>query len=181
MGAVNQGTFRIVIVVALIAVGAVVLANGFDDEPSVSATPTGSPTPTGTPTQEPTGTGSPTPTDTPTDEGPEPNTSGVLFQTLNGTEVTGLAGVAQKLLEEAGYVAAAPADNSPLGGVETTTVYYRGGDDQDQNRSDAQYVADEFFDGADVGRLGTLYDDVVDDTAAIVVVVGQDFADAIAA
>jgi hypothetical protein len=177
---VNQGTVRILVVVALIAVGAVVLSRGFDPETTSAATPSGTPTPTSIPTCDPTDTASPTPTGEPT-EGPEPNTTGVFFMTLNGTDVTGLAGVAQELLVDAGYVTAAEADNSPTSGVETTSVYYRGGDDAAQNRADAQYVAEEFFDGAQVGRLGALFQDVVDDSAAIVVVVGEDFAASVAA
>jgi hypothetical protein len=182
MGVVNQGTVRIVIVVALIAVGAIALSRGFDPETTAAATPTESVSPSESPTEQPTDTGTPTPTDQPS-EGPEPNTSGVLFMTLNGTSVAGLAAAAQEMLEEADYQSAKEADNSPVGGVETTTVYYRGGGDADQNRADAEYVAKEFFDGADVGKLDAdlFTDDLVPPSAAIVIVVGDDYAAAIAA
>ncbi len=175
----NLGTARIVIVAALVAVGAVVLSRGFEPD-TVAPTPSGSPTPTGSPTAQPTDVVSPTPTGEP-DEGPEPNTTGVTFMTLNGTSVAGLAGAAQELLEDAGYVTATDADNSPTQGVSTTTVYYRTGDDEAQNKADAAYVANEFFEGAQVGRLSPLYKDVVPDSASIVVVVGEDFAASIAA
>ena len=178
----NQGTVRIVIVVALIAVGAIALSRGFEPDTTVAATPSQTPTPTQTPTDQPTETETAPPTDEPS-EGPEPNTSGVLFMTLNGTSVAGLAAAAQEMLEEADYQSAKEADNSPVGGVETTTVYYRGGGDADQNRADAEYVAKEFFDGAQVGKLDTdLYTNVlVPPSAAIVIVVGDDYAAAIAA
>jgi hypothetical protein len=178
---VNQGTARIVIVVALVAVGAVVLSRGFDPETTTAATPSTSPTPTQTPTQQPTDTGSPEPTGEPTTEGPEPNTTGVLFMTLNGTSVAGLAGAAQEMLEADGYRHALEADNAPSSGVETTTVYYRGGDEIDQNRADAQYVAETYFEGAQTARLDAIYQDIVPDSAELVIVVGQDYADSLAA
>lgn len=178
----NLGTARILVVVALVAVGAVVLARGFEPQPATGAAPTVTPTPSDsvTPSQTPTGSETPTPTGGPTD-GPEPNTTGVTFMSLNGTSVAGLAGAAQEMLEADGYVKAADADNSPTQGVSTTTVYYQTGDDEQQNKADAGYVAETYFDGAQTGRLSPVYDDFVPASASIVIVVGEDFADAQAA
>ncbi len=178
MGSVNQGTARIVIIVALVAVGAVVLANGFDGDGGVTAaTPsgTGSPSPTGTLT--PSETTPPSATETPSPLQP----SQVIFMALNGTDVTGLAAEAQQVLEDAGYTPAQEAGNAPTGGVQVTTVYYRGGANSAQNQSDAQYLADTFFEGAEVDRLGPAFDEsVVPSIATVVVVVGQDYADLVA-
>jgi hypothetical protein len=168
----------VVIIVALIAAGAVVLAQGFTSE-TVSAG-AGTPSPSVTPTDQPSETGSPTPTTSPT-AGPEPNKTGVSFMTLNGTSVAGLAGAAQEVLVADGYVKAQEADNSPTQGVASTTVYYRSGDGEAQNKADAQYVARKYFDGAQVGRLSSLYDDVAPKSASIVIVVGEDYASSLAA
>jgi hypothetical protein len=175
---VNLGTARVLIIVALIAAGAVVLAEGFPPE-SVSAGP-GTPSESPSPTDQPSGTGTPTPTDAPTN-GPKPNTTGVSFMTLNGTTVAGLAGAAQEVLVADGYVKAQEADNSPTQGVASTTVYYRTGAGEQQNKADAQYVAEKYFDGAQVRELSTLYDDVAPKSASIVIVVGEDYASSLAA
>jgi hypothetical protein len=177
MGSVNQGTARIVIIVALVAVGAVVLANGFDSGGGVTAaTPSGSETPSPTGTLTPSETSTPSATETPSPQQP----SQVIFMALNGTDVTGLAAEAQQLLEDAGYTPAQEAGNTPTGGVQVTTVYYRGGANAAQNQSDAQYLADTFFEGAEVDKLGPAFDEVVPSIATVVVVVGQDYADLVA-
>ena len=100
---------------------------------------------------------------------------------LNGTTVAGLAATAQELLVADGYLVATPAANSPTQGVSTTTVYYRTGTDEEQNKADAEYVAEHYFNGAQTGRLSPLYDDAVPKSAAIAIVVGDDFAQSIAA
>jgi len=172
---VNTGTTRLLIVVALLAAGAVVLARGFEPTGTPVAAGSGSPSPSPTPTTGPSGPASPTPSTQPSG-GLSPNTTGVKFMALNGTSVTGLAATAQSLLEDDGYIAVQDADNSPTQGVAATTVYYRPGEDQAQNEADAQYVADTYFDGASIGRLAPLFDDVAPKSAALVVVVGDDFA-----
>ena len=74
------------------------------------------------------------------------------------------------------------ADNAPQGGVQVTDVYYRGGENTAQNQSDATYVAETFFEGAEVARLDPTFDEsVVPSTATIAIVVGQDYADSVAA
>jgi hypothetical protein len=172
---VNLGTARIVVIVALVVAGAVVLANGFPDTgeaatpaPSSSVSPTSSPSTSASPTEQP--------TETPSPQAPKD----VTFMALNGTETTGAGAAAQDLMTQDGYVAVpeSPAD-APSKGVETTTVYYRGGQDAEQNKSDATSIADQYFQGADIKKLDTSLQDVVPDTANIVVVIGQDYADSL--
>jgi hypothetical protein len=172
---VNLGTARIVVIVALVVAGAAVLANGFPDNgeaatpaPSSSVSPTSSPSTSSSPTEQP--------TETPSPQAPKD----VTFMALNGTETTGAGAAAQDLMTQDGYVAVpeSPAD-APSKGVETTTVYYRGGQDAEQNKSDATSIADQYFQGADIKKLDTSLQDVVPDTANIVVVIGQDYADSL--
>jgi hypothetical protein len=170
---VNLGTARIVVIVGLVVAGAVVLANGFPDDQGAAATPTGSP-PTASPTTSPGATTSPTqaPTQTPSPQPPKD----VTFMALNGTEVTGAGADAQTLLEKDGYVAAAAAADAPSKGVQTTTIYYRGGANADQNKSDATSIADQHFQGAEIKKLDTSLQNIVPPEANVVVVVGQDYA-----
>jgi LytR cell envelope-related transcriptional attenuator len=172
---VNLGTARIVVIVALVVAGAVVLANGFPDNgeavtsaPSSSVSPTSSPSTSPSPTEQP--------TETPSPQAPKD----VSFMALNGTETTGAGAAAQELMTQDGYVAVPESpDDAPSKGVETTTVYYRGGQDAEQNKSDATSIADAYFQGADIKKLDTSLQDVVPDTANIVVVIGQDYADSL--
>jgi hypothetical protein len=172
---VNLGTARIIVIVALVVAGAVVLANGFPDSGEAAA-PTGSPTPS-QPTSSST---TPPPTTQPPSPTPEPQApKDVTFMALNGTEVTGAGAAAEQLLTQDGYVSAQTAADAPSKGVETTTVYYRGGQDAEQNKSDATEIATKYFDGADVKKLDTSLESIVPSTAMIVVVVGQDYADSL--
>jgi hypothetical protein len=99
---------------------------------------------------------------------------------LNGTEVSGAASAAQDKLTNKGYVAVAGSpDDAPSKGVETTTIYYRGGQDAAQNKSDATEIADKYFQGADIKKLDTSLEGIVPPEAMIVVVVGQDYADSL--
>ncbi len=169
----TQGVARIVIIVGLVAVGAVVLAAGFDDT-TTGAAPSGSPTASGS--ASPGASVSPT-QPTPT---PSPQTTGVIFMVLNGTNVTGLGAEAQQLLEADGYVSARAAENAPNPGVQRSTVYFRADDAAAQNQADAAYIAETYFPGAKVQELGSDFENVPA-RATVVVVVGQDFADAVAA
>jgi hypothetical protein len=172
---VNLGTARIVVIVALVVAGAVVLANGFPDN-GEAATP--SPSSTLSPTTSPSTSSSPTEqtTETPSPQAPKD----VTFMALNGTETTGAGAAAQELMTQDGYVAVPESpDDAPSKGVETTAVYYRGGQDAEQNKSDATSIADAYFQGADIKKLDTSFQDVVPDTANIVVVIGQDYADSL--
>ncbi len=172
----NLGTARIVVIVALVVAGAVVLANGFPDDGEAATTP--APSSSVSPTSSPSTSSSPTeqPTETPSPQAPKD----VTFMALNGTETTGAGAAAQELMTQGGYVAVPESpDDAPSKGVETTTVYYRGGQDAEQNKSDATSIADAYFQGADIKKLDTSLQEVVPDTANIVVVIGQDYADSL--
>jgi len=169
---VNLGTARIVVIVALVVAGAVVLANGFSDTGEAVA-PAGSVSPSGS--ASPSASTSPT---QPAEQTPSPQAPGdVSFMALNGTETSGAGAAAQEKLTNAGYVSAQDAADAPSKGVETTTIYYRGGQDVAQNKSDATQIATKYFKGADVKKLDTSLEGVVPTDAMIVVVVGQDYAD----
>jgi hypothetical protein len=81
----------------------------------------------------------------------------------------------QQLLEADGYVAAQdPADADPKP-VPKTIVYFRGWADAAQNRSNARYIADTYFDGAKVSLLEQeLAVDIAADAQAIIIV-GVDY------
>jgi hypothetical protein len=169
MAPVNLGTARIVIVVALVAVGAAVLANGFAD-PSVAAG--GSPSPSASvtgPTGE-TGSTSPSPPPTPQAEAPK----NVAFAVFNGTEVDGLAADAAIFLEDEGFRLSAPADDAPESGVGKTVVYFRGGAEQAQNKANAAAVVEALGVGK-LRELGTGFDDLVSGKTEVVIVLGADY------
>ena len=170
----NLSTGRVLIIVALIVAGLAVLANGFSDSGSIVAeTPSTSPTGRVSPTQsvEPS---SPSATETPT-QTPAPNKTGVSFMALNGTDVAGAGAAAQTLLTQDGYDSVETAADAPSQGVPKTTVYYRP-DHSGQNQADATYVSTKYFRGSSVKKLNTEIQGVVPETAAIVVVVGDDWA-----
>ena len=168
MRAVNLGTARIVVIVALVVAGAVVLANGFPESGGSVAGPSGGASPSGS-ASSPTSS----PTTQPPPPGPSPQTTGVSFTALNGTSVTGAGAAAQALLVKHGYTSVQDATNAPSTGVTKTTVYYVGGA---QNRSNAAYVATTYFKNAAVKKLDVSLQSLVPATASIVVVVGQDYA-----
>lgn len=174
----NLGTTRIIIIVGLAVVGAAVLTNGFRDDGSAATGPSASVTPS--PGESPTEGASPTLEPTAT-ETPTPQTQGVSVMVLNGTSVLGLAAEAQEMLVGEAYVAPVDAGNAPNPGAKRTTVYFRPGENEAQNLSDATYVSETFFPGSKVAKLGAVYDDIVPNTVTIVVVIGQDYADSVAA
>ena len=175
----NLGTSRIVIIVALVAAGAFVLVSGFDDSSGASgASPT---TTTPTQTSSPPPSESSSPSGEPATTTPPPQTTDVLIAVMNGTDVANLAQDAQDMLTSDGYVAPDVPTNAPTQGVQTTTVYYRKGDNQAQNKSDATYLAETYFPDSKVDVLGPGFETDVSGTVTIVVVVGQDYADAVAA
>jgi hypothetical protein len=178
MSPVNAGTARILIIVALVAVGAVVLANGFDDEPSTAASPT--PTASISPGTSPSASASVSPGGEPVST-PSPNTGEIGIVVLNGTGVAGLAATAQDMLVSEGYTAPIDPTNAPQTGVEVTTVYFRGGENADQNEADATYISETFFPGSKVAKLGPSFDELVVDSVTVAVVVGEDYAESVAA
>jgi hypothetical protein len=125
----------------------------------VSASP--SPTPTGTTSR------SPTPT-------PPPQTTGVPIAVFNATTTSGAAAQAQAKLVTDGYVAVQPASDSPVKPFAKTVVYYRTGSKASQNRSDAQYVADKYFEGASVEPLGDAFVNFAK-KADVVIVLGNNY------
>lgn len=168
----NLSTGRILIIVVLVVAGLAVLANGFVDDGSTVAATSASPTPSTSVSvvSTPTDTASPTVT-------PEPQTDGVLVIALNGTNVTGAGAAAQDLLISDGYKQSQPAADAPgSSGVKKTTVYYRDDENAAQNKADATYIADTYFDGAPVKALDPGFSDVVPDSVTVVIVVGEDFA-----
>ncbi len=168
----NLGTARVVLIVALVVFGVAVLANGFSDGgPEIAGSI--SPSVSG---QSSSSTGQSHSNHS--SSSPSPNQNGVLIMVLNGTDSTGLAADVQDSLVKKGYVAPNPPGNSPVAGVEKTTVYYRTGQQEDQNHADAQYMADTYVDGAAVQRLGPVFDEIVPNTVTVVVVLGQDYATA---
>jgi hypothetical protein len=180
MGPVSSGTARVLIIVALVAVGALVLANGFEDEQATSsASPTASATPT-QPGSSPSMSTSASPGESPAAT-PSPNTGDIGIVVLNGTGVTGLAGVAQDMLVGEGYTAPIDPANAPQTGVEVTTVYYRPGENAAQNKADATYISETYFPGSKVAKLGSTFDDLVVDSVTVAIVVGADYAESVAA
>lgn len=171
----NLGTGRIVVIVALLVVGATVLANGFADGGSAlqpGGGPSGSAAASETPSGSPSGTTSPTATSTPAPQDP----SEVLIQVFNGTNVTGLGATAETFLEGKGYTVNAGALDAPSKPVAKTIVYFRGGPDAAQNESNATRMAKKYFKGAKVQELDPEIDDLVEKTTQVVVVVGDDYA-----
>lgn len=174
----NLGTGRLIVILALVVAGVLVLSQGFTDEGQTSAQPSTSPT------VSPTGTGAPEPTDSQPGgnggEAPEPNTTGVSFMALNGTATTGAGAAAQEILVADGYEKVLDAADSPVQGVTVTTVYFRGGADAAQSKADADYVNETYFEGkGQVDKLSPVFDEVVPKSAALVVVVGSDYAEAL--
>ncbi len=169
----NLSTGRVLVIVALIVGGLAILANGFADSGS-SAAPSASPSATSgghsSSTSPPPATGTPSPTVT-----PAPETNGVLFMAMNGTDVPGAGAAAQTKLTDAGYTAPKDAIDAPTSGIKKTIVYYRDDQDAAQNQSNADYVARKFFKGAAVKPLDPNLTGVPA-SATIVVVVGEDYA-----
>jgi len=170
---VNLSTGRVLVIVALIVGGLAILANGFSDSGSAAA-PSVSPSATSgghSSSSTPPATTSPSsPTAT-----PAPETKGVLFMAMNGTDVPGAGAAAQTVLTDAGYTAPKDAIDAPTSGIKKTIVYYRDDQDAAQNQANAAYVAQKFFKGATVKPLDTSLTGVPA-SATIVVVVGEDYA-----
>ena len=175
----NLGTARVLIIVALVAVGAVVLANGFEDEPTSGASPTASTTPS-EPGTSPSASASVSPSEGPSAT-PSPNTGDIGIVVLNGTGVAGLAGLAQDMLVNEGYTAPIDPANAPQTGVEVTTVYYRPGENAAQNKADATFISETYFSGSKVDKLSPTFDDLVVDSVTVAIVVGEDYAESVVA
>lgn len=174
MGRVNLGTARLVIILALAVGGIAVLANGFESGAVVTPPAGGA----GSNTASPSSSSPSSSPSRPPKETPSPQIEGVQIAVFNGTNETGLAAQVQQLLEADGYVAAqdpADADTKP---APKTIVYFRGGADAPQNRSNARYIADTYFDGARVAILDPKLAAGIADSAQAIIIVGVDYAGA---
>jgi len=167
---VNLSTGRVLVIVALVVVGLAVLANGFSDSGTTGAALTPTPSGGGHTTST-----TPPPTSAPPSPTPAPQTKGVLFMAMNGTDVPGAGAAAQTKLSNAGYTVATPAIDAPTSGIKTTIVYYRNDDNAPQNLSNANYVAQHYFKHAEVKPLDPTMQGVPK-SATLVVVVGEDYA-----
>lgn len=172
----NTGTTRIVIVAALVVAGFVVLVSGF---PSIGGEAAGGPGTSTSLSPSPSSPGTDTQT-TPPPVDPQPAAK-ILFFVLNGTNSTGLAGIQAERLQNHKLTPALNADNvsagdAPTKGQKKTVVYFRGGDDAEQNEADAQWVADTYFNGAAVRELAPDFasGDVVPAGANVVILLGED-------
>jgi hypothetical protein len=175
---VNTGTTRIVIVAALVLAGFVVLVNGF---PSSGVRASIGPGPGDT--TSPSTSVSPSETETPPPQlPPDPQQpKKIHFFVLNGTNSTGLAGTQAEQLGNHDLTPAlngenVPADDAPTKGQKKTVVYFRGGDDAEQNEADAQWVADTYLGGATVRELAAdiASGDLVPAEANVVILLGED-------
>ena len=174
----NTGTARIVIVVALLVGGGVVLLNGFADPGAATAAPSGDGGGAGSVTP----TDAPSPTVTKTSKPPAPETpkpappKDTAIAVFNGTEEPGLGATVQDdVLTPDGYRAPAEADDAPTKPILRTIVYYVGGADAEQNKSDATALRDKYFRGAKVQELDPDYADLIDGSVQVVVVVGENY------
>ncbi len=170
MGRVNLGTARIVIILALAAGGIAILANGFGSA-AVVLPPTGA---GGSGTGSPSSSPSSSPTQPPK-QTPSPKIKGVQIAVFNGTNEAGLAAQVQQVLEADGYVAAQGPADAASKPVPKTIVYFRGGSNAAQNRSDAKYVADTYFSGARVAVLDQTLGANIAASAQVVIIVGVDY------
>jgi hypothetical protein len=180
MTRVNLSPARLAVLVALVVSGVAITMNGFGDEGTAVADGGGEVVePTGSESVEPTDPASPTETQSPAPE-LEPQVDGVMIQVLNGTDAAGLAAQAEQFLLAKGYDSALPPDDAAQKGVPDTIVYFRTGDDAEQNEVDAANLAKKYLKGveATVKPLNAALDADVAPKAQIVIVLGQDYADA---
>lgn len=161
----NPGIARLAIVIALVVGGVAVLANGFSDDGAAAP---------------PDETSSPSPSETPSpSRSPQqpivPNQEGVLVQVLNGTSVAGYAADFQGTLEEqGGYLPAGEPADAPDKPVVDSIVYFRPDASLAQNRADAELLSEEYLGGVPVERLPAAIAAVVNESADVIVVLGED-------
>lgn len=164
----NPGAARLAIVVALVVGGVVVLTNGFsDDGTSAAPSPSVSPSPSRSP--------SPTPDQDGEVVGQQ---EGVLVQVFNGTNAPGFAADFQTELEADGYIPAGLPADAPQKPILDSIVYFTPDDARAQNKADAGLLSETYLDGVAVEPLPRDLRDVVDEAADVIVVLGQDMAEA---
>jgi hypothetical protein len=164
LAGVSPGIARIAVIVALVVGGVGVLASGFGTSTTSTAGPVPHLSPSPSSGSEPS-----------TSKTPAPHKTGVKIVVLNGTSATGIAAQVQQMLLSKGYVKARDAANSPVTPITKTQIYYRGGANAAQDRSDAEYLARKFFKGASVSQLDPTYADVTKG-AEVAIVLGADYA-----
>lgn len=176
----NLSPARLAVLVALVVGGLAVMINGFGDDAGVlagGATVSSAPSPSESPI--PSGAASPTASQSaaPT---LEPQVEGVVIQVLNGTNETGLATQVDQLLVGKGYEQGLAPGDVATKPVTTTTVYFRTGDEEEQNEVDAENLATRFLKGvqARVQPLNATLDADVAPPTQLVVVLGDDYAEA---
>jgi len=180
MARVNLSPARLAVLVALVVGGLAVMINGFGDDSAVLAGGASvSPQVTASETPGPSGTASPTASES-VAPALQPQVDGVMIQVLNGTSEVGLAAQVEEFLVAKGYVAALPAADAAQKPVETTIVYFRGGEDAAQNEVDAEHLAKRYIKGveADVKPLSDALGSDVAPKTQLVVLLGNDYADA---
>lgn len=164
----NPGVSRLAIVIALVIGGVALLANGFSDGGTVAAPRDSS---------SPSASESPSPSRSPS-QSIVPNQDGVLVQVLNGTTKAGYAGDFQILLEQEGYLRAGEPADAPDKPVVDSVVYFRQDDNKAQNRADAELLSETYLGGVSVKSLPATLQDLVSESADVVVVLGEDQAGA---
>lgn len=164
----NPGVSRLAIVIALVIGGVALLANGFSDGGTVAAPRDSS---------SPSASESPSPSRSPS-QSIVPNQDGVLVQVLNGTTKAGYAGDFQILLEQEGYLRAGEPADAPDKPVVDSVVYFRQDDHKAQNRADAELLSETYLGGVSVKSLPATLQDLVSESADVVVVLGEDQAGA---
>jgi LytR cell envelope-related transcriptional attenuator len=170
---VNTGTARIVIIVALLVVGGLVLANGFNTPRPVAAGV--SPEPGASLSPSPTGTSTETDSPPPADETPKPSApKDIPVAVFNGTNTLGLAAEVMDGLVGDGYKLGQEPTDAPQKPVAKTVVYFAGGEDAAQAESNATALAEKYFKGARVRELSAELGDLVDHGVQVVVVIGED-------
>lgn len=167
----NTGSIRIAIVVALVAVGALVMSNGFADTSTATGPQVDGTSPSSSVSPGPSTTSTPPPAvETPAPDAPK-DTSVAVF---NGTDTQFLAGTVMEDLLAAGYAKGQDPTDAPSKPIEKTIVYFVGGADAAQNESNATALAQKHFKGAKVKELSSDLGDVVDKGVQVVVVIGLD-------
>jgi len=175
---VNLSPARLAVLVALVVGGIAIMMNGFGDQGAAIAEGSDVVQPTDTESPSPSGSTPPAATET-APPALDAQVDGVLIQVLNGTEMTGLAAEADQFLVGKGYQSFTPDDlvDKPVPG---TIVYFRTGDDAEQNRVDAENLAAKYLKGvtATAKPLNEALDAVVAPRTQLVVVLGEDYATA---
>jgi len=176
---VNLSPARLAVLVALVVVGVAVLLNGFGDDAVFAGAGSESVQPSGSASPQPGGSPSATPSESAAPD-LQPQVDGVTIQVLNGTTAVGLASQVDSFLTGKGYVQALPPGDLANKPAPRTIVYFRGGDDAEQNEVDAQHLATRFLKGVDA-RVTALNAELGSDVAPrtqLVVVLGTDYSEA---